>query len=309
MFDWIKYFPLGLKVDHKPSEVRGPYFTKPKQVKWRFGDSTLYLDAPRSNPVFSFSGRGRPVNALTPRRKDILKTIGPRPNEGRFDDPTTRWKYHIFYSNTWYFVGPWFTGEQASLSVKASLDYVSTLSTFYNKNMFHPNVFESAVADILDGSYGYRKNGSGRKAHYRGPLNWRVLPLSDSIQGVVCDVHCVGNSCNEDPTLHRLVYIPVTPSLMLSIILDFGGAGIYTDEIRSKPLFELCNSIIDSMRLEVGEHTQAEWDKVKATCPDMSITDTFGELPWPLTKEKPSKKRKEKDITSKPSRVERLHSG
>ena len=81
------------------------------------------------------------------------------------------------------------------------------------------------------------------------------------------------------------------------IDISFGDVAIYRDKIKAAPLFQLCDSIIDSMRLEVGKDTQAEWNKVKATCPDMSITETFGEFPWPLFKEKAPKKHKLVDVT------------
>ncbi|MCA6064146.1 hypothetical protein, partial [Thalassolituus marinus] len=51
-----------------------------------------------------------------------------------------------------------------------------------------------------------------------------------------------------------------------------------------------------SMHMTVGESTLAKWNKVKEECPDMSITEQFGELPWPLFKEKPGKKVKEREV-------------
>ena len=90
------------------------------------------------------------------------------------------------------------------------------------------------------------------------------------------------------------------------IDFNFGGTEIYRDEVCAKPLFKLCDSIINSFRLDVGAQTQAEWDKVKATCTDMSITETMGEFPWPLKKEKPTKNPKEVDITPSPETIEHL---
>jgi hypothetical protein len=48
----------------------------------------------------------------------------------------------------------------------------------------------------------------------------------------------------------------------------------------------------------VGKKTLSEWEKVKDNCPDMSLAETMGEYQWPLFEEKPSKKPKERDITS-----------
>lgn len=48
------------------------------------------------------------------------------------------------------------------------------------------------------------------------------------------------------------------------------------------PIIDLMQSIINSFRLEVGPDMQAQWDEVKAYCPDMSLTTEFGELKWPV---------------------------
>ncbi len=294
MLDLIKFFPFASGNAPKPTEIRGPYFSRPRKNKWFLGDSLFYFAAPWANPIFSISRRGRTVDAISPGSANIL-TANLERVPGSSNAPRSAWDYHHFYNKNWYFVGPWFTGEQACLHASALLCSADERLSFANVNLFHPRGFESAISDFLDNFYGYTR--SGKKPHYRGPLNWRVLPLSPSIQGVVCDIHCIGNSSKENPTLHRTVFLPVSPKRFIRIIFDFGGTAIYQDEMCAPPLFKLCDSIIDSMRLQVGKSTQAEWDKVKATCPDMSITETFGELPWPLIKEKPSKKPKPVDIT------------
>jgi hypothetical protein len=303
MFDWLKFFPFVWTINHKPAEIRGPYFPKLRQNKWVLGGSTLYFGAPWSNPIFGFSVRGRSVDALLPGSANILtKELEPSYHYNP-DSPPRAWDVRAFYSNTWYFVGPWFTGFRAELTARAHLLTAKEYSNFADKNVFHPRVFESAVANYLDSAYGYKRRGS--KPKYRGPLHWRVLSISHSIQAVVCDIHEVGEGSKENPALHRLVYIPVAPQKFIQINFDFGGTQIYRDEVRAKPLFKLCDSIIDSLHLKVGPETQAQWDKVKATCPDMSLTETFGELPWPLKVEKKSKKSKEVDITPTPELLER----
>ena len=295
MLDWLKFFPFAWRDDHKPPEVRGPYFPKLRKNKWFLKDSLIRFSAPTANAIFGFSGRGDSVDSISPGTVNLLETEWERVYGKAEGSPVDPWNIEVFYSNTWYFVGPWFTGFQARLRANALLITAHEREMFSDKNLFHPRVFETAIANFLDMSYGYDKTGS--KPMYRGPLNWRVLPISSSIQAVVCDVHEIGNGSKDNPLLHRMVFFPVTPKKMIRINFDFGGTQIYRDEVCAKPLFKLCDSIIETFRFEVGEKTQAEWDKVKATCPDMSISETFGELPWPLKMEKPSKGPKEKDIT------------
>ena len=50
-------------------------------------------------------------------------------------------------------------------------------------------------------------------------------------------------------------------------------------------MFELTESIIRSIKLNVGPETQAEWNKVKADIQDMSFSEAFGELKWPIKPE------------------------
>ena len=307
MFDWIKFFPFIARYDYKQTEIRGPYFEKPKQCVWHFGDCRFSFKAPKSNSVFGFSNKGMRVEREHPKRNlNLLQAMGSVPNGGDWDNPKTRWSYRQFYLDEWFFVGPWFTGIQACFSARASIILVSPLSSFYGKNFFHPNVFETAVGSILDCRYGHHEFNTKKKAHFRGPLNWKVLPISESVKAISCDIHGIGNGTVDDPELYRHVYFPISKDKIVYINFDFGGVAMYHDMVRAKPLFNLCNSIIDSMHLEVGPATLAEWDKVKATCPDMSITETFGELQWPLAPEKPTKKKREFDITPASSVLKRI---
>jgi len=297
MWDWLKFFPYAKALDERPkvTEIRGPYFTKAREKKWIFGDIGFYFSAPPANPVLGLGNRWESVDSLKPGLTNILKGNWERVYSGNREAPPDFWDRDLFYANTWYFVGPWFVGRQAALSAYATLISADKDSKFLNASFFHPRVFEMAIADYLDTNYGYQR--SGKKPSYRGPLSWYVLPLSATIQAVVCDLHFIHNGGKENPNLIRLVYFPVTDHQFVQVMFDFGGVAVYRDEVRTKPLMALCDSIIDSMYMEVGESTLAKWNKVKEECPDMSITEQFGELPWPLFKDKPAKARKERDIT------------
>ena len=296
ILDWLKFFPFARDRGDAPkaTEVRGPYFSKPRPNQWRFGDCVLHFKAPWANPILGFDGNGYSVDAILPGRRDIL-TADLQPLYGSSDAPANQWSRGLFYDNTWYFVGPWFTGDESRLKAGGLLVSADQRSSFGEMNLFHPKVFEAATASYLDNSFGYKR--SGKKPDFRGPLNWRVLQLSNSIQAVSFDVHYIANGSKVDYSLKRFVFFPVSPQQFIRIDFDFGGTSVIHDKMRAEPMLALCNSIIDSMHLEVGPATQAEWDKVKATYPDMAITETFAELPWPLIKEKPTKKQKEIDIT------------
>ncbi len=292
MLNWLKFFPYGSREQFaRPNiqEIRGPYFAKPRGNKWRFDNSTFYFNAPWANPILGFNGMGRTAESLSPGRRNILTGLWERVYGSLGKSPRIKGQW-CFYAKDWYFVGPWFTGLEADLRASAVLiDSIQDTQS----NLFHPRVFESTVADSLDYAYGYDR--SDNKPDYRGPLNWHVKPLSSSIQAVVCDLHQIHNRGINHPEVTRFVYFPVSTHQFVRISFSFGGLDIH-DEVRAKPIFALCNSIIDSMRLEVGKSAQAEWDKVKETCPDMTLSDTMGEFKWPLFEEEPNKDPKEKEI-------------
>ncbi|GAB2199396.1 hypothetical protein [Sessilibacter sp. MAH4] len=299
--DWLKFFPFARAQYTRPvvTEIRGPYFSKPRLNKWFFGNSVFYFDAPRANPILGFNGNGRTVDARHPSGGDLC--VRYNVNSGS-DTRRNQWHVVPFYRNTWYFVGPWFVGEEARLGATAVILTARKGSIFKESSLFHPRVFESAIANYLDDLYGYDR--SGKKPDYRGPLHWRVLPLSNSIQGVVCDIHQIHNGGLDNPDLRRLVFFPVSTDQFVRVTFNLGGVAIYRDELRAKPMLALTDSIINSMRLQVGSTAQAEWDKVKATCDDMSVTETFGELAWPLFEEKKSRKKPEVDITPNDTPIE-----
>jgi hypothetical protein len=292
MLDWLRFFPFASYNQFaRPNieEIQGPYFSKLRNNTWRFGDTSFHFKAPWANPIFGFGGLGRSVKSMTPGRQNIFsgrweRVYGSSETSPRIVD---QW---WFYANDWYFVGPWFTGEEGRLTVGALL--IDTQQDD-DLSVLHPKVFESTVCDLLDYEYGYRR--SGKNPHYRGPLNWRLKQLSTSIQAIVCDLHEIHNGGIDNPEVIRFVYFPVSAHQFVEISFSFIGLDIH-DEVRAKPIFALCDSIIDSMRLEVGKSTQAEWDKVKETCPDMLLSDTMGEFKWSLFEEVANSEPTEKEI-------------
>ncbi|MAE35582.1 MAG: hypothetical protein CMH97_10210 [Oceanospirillaceae bacterium] len=255
----------------------------------------FHFEAPWANPVFGFDGDARSVDAIKPGVRDILKIQYLERVYGSGSGPVDAWTKELFYENTWYFVGQWFSGEKSLLIMRGILNTVQDGSQLKGLNLFHPRVFESAIANYFDHSYGYKRYG--KRPDYRAPLNWKVLQLSESIQGVQFDLHYIANGGKDNPELVRVVAFPVNSSQFVIIYFDMKVL-ILDDEITTKPTIALCDSIIDSMRLKVGKKTLSEWENVKENCPDMSLSETMGEYQWPLFEEKPSKKPKERDITS-----------
>ena len=296
MLSWLKFFPFAYThgAVREATEIRGPYFSKPRLNKWIFGDVNFYFDAPWANPVFGFGGDAWSVDAIKPGVRDILKIQYLERVYRSGPGPVDAWTKELFYENTWYFVGQWFSGRKSRLIMRGILNTVQDDSQFKGLSLFHPRVFESAIADYMDHSYGYQRYG--KRPDCRAPLNWEVLRLSESIQGVKFDFHHIANGGKDNPELVRVVAFPINSSQFVIIYFDM-TAMLLHDEITTKPTIALCDSIIDSMRLKVGPETLKQLELAKAVCSDMSLSDVMGEYQWPLIEEKSSKKPQERDIT------------
>jgi len=152
---------------------------------------------------------------------------------------------------------------------------------FPGNSFFHPRVFENAIVDYLHSYFGHVKTGG--KPHFRGPLNWKILDISDTIKAAIMDIHVIGNTSINNPCLKKMIFFPISDTQIINLYFDFGGTLISgRDRVNPTPMLELADKIIASFRLEVGPKTLADWNAVKAVCPDMSITPEFGELKWPI---------------------------
>lgn len=278
MFDWLRYFPLEL--GFRKSQVfvtpRGPNFAFTRTQHWVIGDSRFYLRAPASRSVFGFGRYGRGA-ASRSAWFDLLEEF-PRSDFGSFM-PNERWQQLHFYTRQWNFVGPWFSGGKGFISMSARVIGQRERTDYRCASFFHPRVFETVVADFLSSFYGHDKYG--KKARYRGPMNWLLLNISPSIQAANFEIHETDHGCD----ISRHVMFPVAHDRFIWVKFEYSGVSLLRSSFDTTPLLNLTQSIINSFRLEVGPTMQAQWDEVKATCPDMSLSPEFAELKWPIKPE------------------------
>jgi len=278
VLDWLRYFPLTLRHSNQPVTPKGPYFPWMLKYKWQLRDSYFYFRCPLVNPVIGDPGIGR--KSRSPARGDITQHSY---NNGQRALQTTggRWDHEHFFWRKWLFVGPWFMGIKSSMGLSASIINPWKPEMFAGSSFFHPRVFENAIADYLNSFYGHVK--TGRKPHYRGPLNWKILDISDTIKAALMDIHVIGNTSINNPCLKKMIFFPISDTQIINLYFDFGGTLISgRDPVNPAPMLELADKIIASFRLDVGPKTLVDWNAVKAVCPDMSITPEFGEFKWPI---------------------------
>ena len=287
MLDWIKYFPLALRYSHEPVIPKGPYFSKPKQQTWVLGDNTLTLKCPRSNPVFGAERYGAGVDNKSPGKSDILNTeIWPHSD---LDQGTCHyWQHLLFFRRVWHFVGPWFSGARAGVALTASLVEQKDRSDYKGLSFFHPRVFETVVADYLHAYFGHHREG--KKPDFRGPLNWRPLSISKTIQAAAFDIHEIHCASIDNPMLQQHIYFPITHNNFVKLVFHFGDTRMKNGRVDASPLLALTSEIIETLCLSVGPHTLSEWKKIEEACPDISLTKEFGELQWPIKLEDIGKK-------------------
>src|SRR5690606_7964762 len=204
MFDWLRYLPVTLqaRIDNSSHVVpKGPYFSKLRSQTWCIGDSRFLFKAPWSNPVFGSGQYRSMVQSHSSGANNILNYSLKYVDESIM--PNRHWQLGAFYYRRWYFVGPWFSGSKARLSMSGNIYGQTTRRDFAGTSFFHPRVFETAIADYLSSLYGSHK--IGRNARYRGPLNWKVIPISSTVQAASFDIFDAQNT-----ELARLILFPVS---------------------------------------------------------------------------------------------------
>ncbi|KZY99047.1 hypothetical protein A3746_05915 [Oleibacter sp. HI0075] len=292
--DWIKFFPFVHRRTSRQhiTEVKGPYFSKRWKNTWNMGDSVFEFYAPWAVPVLGTDGDSLGTYSRKPGKADVLKKTFER--SIMVDGPRlSGWKNSYFYANNWYFLAPWFKGVEATLAVKAAVVKSYEPAPGDNLGLFNPKVFELAVGQYIDKRFGRARHDG--KPFCRGPMRWESVPICDSVNALLVDIHVIGNTGIEFPDLMRMLYFPVSDNQFVEITFDFGGTDILRDKVRTIPQMELCDSIINSMRLHVGPKTRAAWEKAQR--PGVKLSESMGEFNWPIIEEDASNESAERDIT------------
>ncbi len=119
MLDWLRYFPWSFRYSNEPVCPKDPYFSKLRPITWYFADNRINFKAPRTNRFFDSSAFTLIPKSISPEQSDI--TFYELGSFCKDDMPNRHWQYHHFFYREWYFVGPWFTGKRAELSMFADV--------------------------------------------------------------------------------------------------------------------------------------------------------------------------------------------
>lgn len=275
MWDFIKYLPLECRRRHNYCTPAGPSISKVEKVKCNAGGNHLRFMAPPHSPtsrvgyteIRPYSDRDELAELLHRYSDDVMSN--------RY------WEFRTVFSRCWAFWGPWMTGAKAQLFMSVSVVGRNEEHEYQGASFLHPSVFENVLVDYLNARYGHKGIDVGSPR--RGPLDWKPfneMPVP-AVSFKVVEVSSDGRAVDPE----NLIFIPVTPKHFLRICftrkaysLDESGEPYFD----TSPVDSLQESIVNSIQLELGPETQAEWNRVAADCPEMSLTERFAPLKWPI---------------------------
>lgn len=197
------------------------------------------------------------------------------------------WGYWSVLSRFYAFWGPWMSGCKAELSFAISV--IGRLKEFeFSKiSFFHPRAFESVLTQYLNNLYGHRRWGSTKtdsRPRRAGPFDWKPhyhLPVF----GASCKIYNTGmDGKTRQINPECLFFFPISDQHFVRVRFK---RDLYDRDNKGKPTYDaspvraLQEAIFSSMSLELSPEAQASYDRVKAQCPDMRLTEDFAPLDWP----------------------------
>ncbi len=276
MMNWLKYYPVKLRLAKKIESPEYVDLTHVKEQECTLLGSRLSFKAPRHRPQSST------IQGSSSLRKFEILSQGPM----SFIDglmSNDNWEYIPLFNRYWAFYGSWFSGVQTELHY--SFTVIIKPEHQQGVSYFHPRAFENAIADYLNTKYGFKAYGG--EPSWSGPLNWKPVDYLP-VFGVVFEIIPTKNNENSG---NQSFFFPVSDKHIVEVSMKHVYSAMGTIEERkakfdSRPMEKLANDIINSIRLELSPEIQAQWDRVKAECPDMSLVKDFAPLKWPTSEAK-----------------------
>lgn len=266
VIDLVRYSRLELRDLPEPCIPKGPNFNWARTVKVLMAGNELTLKLPRHAPR-SYEKQLR-ING------DIVHdNISRRAAHDVMGDNC--WEFFGGIFRQWRFNGPWFSGDAGAVSF--CLQIVEPVEPNTKVSYFHPNVFEQTLVSYLTSCFEHDK--SDGKYRWRAPVNWSKknnLPVFAACFDVL--------PVRAGIPVHYCVF-PVGDHYMAKITFAFDQAcsGFMEgkdQKISREPMWELVNNILDSMTLTLSPENQAKVGKIRAECPDYSLSETFPPLQW-----------------------------
>lgn len=282
MWNPIKYPHLEWFQRDNYCVPKGPCF---KWASWKtlpLMGNRLRVKVPRHCPADS------PVKQYDlPFGKDpIGRSMGTYPRVTRANE---HWGYWRGLYRRYAFWGPWMSGCKAELAFAISVIGRREEFEFHGTSFFHPRAFESVLTQYLNDLYGHQlwdttKADPRPLPRHAGPVDWKPhyhLPVF-STSCKIYETGMDGKTLEANP--ERLFFFPISDRHFVKVLFK---RELYARDSKGKPTYDaspvrdLQEAIFNSISLELGPEAQASYDRIKAECPDMRLTENFAPLNWP----------------------------
>jgi|GEM_PF-651070 len=271
MLDFIKYTQIQLREREGTFVPHGPSFGRARPANIRLPLSTLKLKLPRHAPMRGGSFEEKKVY------RGVYTLEGRSYNRNTM--PSQSWKQTLIANRQWVFNGPWFTGRMGQVAF--SIEGLYPAKPNPKLNFLHPKAFETGVLGYLTASEGHRLYDEGRLTPYRrAPLNWTPLP-NLPLPAVQFDM-----AEAEPLARYRFVFFPASRDKLIHIGFSYrqacaGSQAEQDEKISPKPMLDLIDNIISSIRLTLSPGLEAELEEIRKSCPDLAVSPGCPPLKWP----------------------------
>lgn len=282
MWHLIKYLPVEWFPRDFPCTPRGPTIRRARPVTIRIAGSELHLKVPRHSPSSSSMQQYNLFLGRDTLAQGLFSAHGREPMVNN-----DHWGFASALARRWAFWGPWMSGCKAELHFGITVVGRMEGFEFANSSFFHPRAFEAVITQYLNDRYGHERWGSSEddpRPRHAGPFDWQIhdhLPVFSASCNVY-HTHRDGKTPNRTP--EQLLFFPVTDQHFVRVYMrQYLYARDEQDNLTfdPNPIQALQDAVFNSMTLELSPEAQASYDKVKAECPDMRLTETFPPLNWP----------------------------
>ncbi|QIL91582.1 hypothetical protein GNX18_18685 [Microbulbifer sp. SH-1] len=277
MLNLIKYSSVRLREHNGTCVPRGPAIGKSRPVIIRFPQGSLEIHLPKHAPM-----RNESIEELK-IVKDVEPLIGCA--HSNVSMPSQTWEQAPIGNRKWAFYGPWFSGLMGN--VNFYIEGLNLTKPNEKLNFLYPSGFECGVLGYLTAAWGHELYDEARsKAYYQSPINWTPLSFLP-VPAVQLDVQETVTSGSR----YRKVFFPVSSDKLIHIHFSYrqtcaGSQAEKDRKISPKPMQDLINNIIRSIRLTPYPELNAELEEIRKASPDLAISPECAPLEWPADVDK-----------------------
>lgn len=256
---------------------KGPAFNFAPVIRTIVNGSEIVLKVPRNKSRLA-------VKPLSPRKSYVL-------HNNDFNSAVSSesgWESFPLLARWLDFNGPWFTGNLARLGVFVNV--MKPLRPDPNVSFFHPRVFESTVADLMNYYHAKEFSRNNTVQDWLAPVGWQPLK---SFPCVAAKFDAVTNPEVRRSERRRYVLLPLTDHYMLQLEfpltrkVPFIHSSVEPEDdtdawISEEPMKELADQILDSLQVRLSP--EAEQQQARAleglSVEERALVKEFPPLKW-----------------------------